>query len=308
MSWRDHIKVHPAADLFPMMSESELRELGEDIKANGLLASLVLHNGKLIDGRNRLDAMELVGLKHIRLGDRQYRRIYYGEDGGHHSGAVNYLPDDADPYTFVLSANIHRRHLTAEQKRELIDKVLRAKPEESDASIARQTKTSDKTVAKRRRKLESTSEIPKLEKTVGKDGKKRGRPPKRKAGLAAPRSEPEPVTPRATGSAETEISIEQRRAEYAALDAEPAEVVTGEDELEADEYRKAFLLRAADAMAFAVYSGEVDAEVIATAERVAVKWQDFAQSLKARRGAPDLSIPADLSIPDFMRRTDAKAA
>jgi hypothetical protein len=34
MSWRDHIKVHPAADLFPMMSEPELRELGEDIKKN----------------------------------------------------------------------------------------------------------------------------------------------------------------------------------------------------------------------------------------------------------------------------------
>jgi hypothetical protein len=31
-----------------------------------------------------------------------------------------------------------------------------------------------------------------------------------------------------------------------------------EMELEADEYRQAFLLRAADAMAFAVYSGEVD--------------------------------------------------
>jgi hypothetical protein len=33
MSWRDHIKVHQAADLFPMMSEPGLRELGEDIKA-----------------------------------------------------------------------------------------------------------------------------------------------------------------------------------------------------------------------------------------------------------------------------------
>jgi hypothetical protein len=25
--WRDYLKVHPAADLFPMMSEPELREL-----------------------------------------------------------------------------------------------------------------------------------------------------------------------------------------------------------------------------------------------------------------------------------------
>ena len=61
-SWRDVIKVHPAADLFPLMSESELRELGEDIKANGLQHVIVLHEGKLIDGRNRLDAMELVGI------------------------------------------------------------------------------------------------------------------------------------------------------------------------------------------------------------------------------------------------------
>ena len=119
------------------------------------------------------------------------------------------------------------------------------------------------------------------------------------------RTEPEPVAPRVTGS--QEAGVEQRRAEYAALDAEPEEVITVKDDLEANEYRKAFLLRAADAMAFAVYSGDVDVEVIAAAERVAVKWQDFAQSLKARRGAPDLSIPADLSIPDFMRRTEAVA-
>ena len=29
-SWRDVINVHPAADLFPMMSPDELKTLGED--------------------------------------------------------------------------------------------------------------------------------------------------------------------------------------------------------------------------------------------------------------------------------------
>src|SRR5258706_10090312 len=29
--WREVIKIHPAADLFPTLSEEELRELGEDI-------------------------------------------------------------------------------------------------------------------------------------------------------------------------------------------------------------------------------------------------------------------------------------
>jgi hypothetical protein len=37
-SWREGIKVHPAADMFPMMSETELDELAAD---------------RLFDGRNR---------------------------------------------------------------------------------------------------------------------------------------------------------------------------------------------------------------------------------------------------------------
>jgi hypothetical protein len=35
-SWRDLIKVHPAAELFPLMAPEELKALAEDIKANGL--------------------------------------------------------------------------------------------------------------------------------------------------------------------------------------------------------------------------------------------------------------------------------
>jgi hypothetical protein len=33
--WRDTYKVHPAADVFPMMSDEKLAQLGEDIKAMG---------------------------------------------------------------------------------------------------------------------------------------------------------------------------------------------------------------------------------------------------------------------------------
>ena len=31
--WRNQYRVHPAADVFPMMSEEEVNTLGEDIKA-----------------------------------------------------------------------------------------------------------------------------------------------------------------------------------------------------------------------------------------------------------------------------------
>src|SRR4051812_12476897 len=72
-SWRDTVRVHPAADLFPMMSEDELRELGEDIKAHGLTTPIVIWGERddenprafLLDGRNRLDAMEAVGISFV---------------------------------------------------------------------------------------------------------------------------------------------------------------------------------------------------------------------------------------------------
>jgi hypothetical protein len=80
------------------------------------------------------------------------------------------------------------------------------------------------------------------------------------------------------------------------------EEITIGDDLEPDEFRGAFLLRAADALSFAVYSGEVDNEVIAAAERVAAKWNDFAQTLKAKYGNQSFA-PDDLSIPPALRRS-----
>ena len=41
-----------------------------------------------------------------------------------------------DLYALVLSYNVHRRHLTAEQRRELIAKVLKATPQKSNRKIA----------------------------------------------------------------------------------------------------------------------------------------------------------------------------
>ena len=73
-SWRDVLPVHPAADLFPLMSADELKALGEDIKKNGLKHEVVLWSPGdcgdgakerlryLLDGRNRLDAMERAGI------------------------------------------------------------------------------------------------------------------------------------------------------------------------------------------------------------------------------------------------------
>src|SRR5262245_56902848 len=73
-SWRDLLPVHPAAELFPLMSPDELRALGQDIKKNGLHIAITVWKEqkhfppKLLDGRNRLDALQTIGLRVENVG------------------------------------------------------------------------------------------------------------------------------------------------------------------------------------------------------------------------------------------------
>src|SRR5262249_7560681 len=113
-------------------------------------------------GRNRLDAMELSGRRDI---DDSITR-------GRIPACCTVI-EARDPFAYVVTKNFHRRHLTAAQKRELIAKELKAKPASSNLQIAKRAKADDKTVAKVRSELESTSEIPKLDKTTGREGKAR---------------------------------------------------------------------------------------------------------------------------------------
>jgi hypothetical protein len=85
-----------------------------------------------------------------------------------------------DPYSYVVSANIHRRHLTAEQKRGLITLFLKINPEKSDRQVAAATKVDHKTVAKVRREEEANGEIPHKPRKEASGRKARGRKPKRR--------------------------------------------------------------------------------------------------------------------------------
>lgn len=184
MGWRSKIKVHPAADLFPLMAPDELRALADDIKRNGLrerVATWKDDDGKLylIDGRNRLDAMTKAGIEAIRADGEIYPAV-----GTTYKG---------DPYTYVISANAHRRHLTAKQKRELIAAVLKAKPEKSDRQIAATVKTDHKTVGKVRKGMAGRGEIPQVEKRT--DTKGRKQPAKRKQPASKPHEHPNAFKP-----------------------------------------------------------------------------------------------------------------
>src|SRR5262245_51972785 len=109
-SWRNNLPIHPAAKLFPLMSPDELRALGEDIKANGLTSPIALWQTDektpvmLLDGCNRLDAMEMVGIKfEIARGSNGSIRLEVDANGLYWPEIVK-----SDPYAFVISANIHR--------------------------------------------------------------------------------------------------------------------------------------------------------------------------------------------------------
>jgi hypothetical protein len=185
-SWRDVLPVHPAANLSPQWSHDALVELGKNINTNGLQVPLVLwaktpkdaEDGKLylLDGRSRLTAMEMAGIEVVKQGKLNISGICEIAENVR-CVETRY---GGDPYEIVLSLNVHRRHLTPEQKRDLIAKALKEKPELSNRQIAEQEKVSPHTVSATRAKLEATEQIAQLKKTVGKDGKLR--PARKSAG------------------------------------------------------------------------------------------------------------------------------
>ena len=124
----------------PHLGLAGLDQLAADIRAIGLVNPILLAAaGEVVDGRNCLAAAcEIAGVE----------------------PRFDYLRDGQDPLSTVVSLNIDRRHLTAEQKRDLLVTLVKANPERSDRATAQLAKVSDKTVTSVRRKLEARSEIP----------------------------------------------------------------------------------------------------------------------------------------------------
>jgi ParB-like chromosome segregation protein Spo0J len=142
---------HELATVFPLLEGGEYTALIDDIRRHGLLEPITLFEGKILDGRNRYRACLAAGV------EPRFREILFG--------------DYAEAAACVISANIHRRHLTAEQRRELIEKLLKADPGQSDRQIAETAKVSDKTVAAVRRQAEARAEIPHVEKRTDRNGR-----------------------------------------------------------------------------------------------------------------------------------------
>lgn len=112
------LPVHYLADLFPMLKagagshdvdgDPTLTDLAESILANGVRQPLVLWQGQLLDGRNRLAAAKLAGVADVPVTE------FEGTD------------DEADQ--FVLDANLDRRNLTPAQRAEIAVSFWESEP------------------------------------------------------------------------------------------------------------------------------------------------------------------------------------
>src|SRR5699024_731709 len=107
--WIGEYPVHPVASLFPMIDDESLNALTEDIKKNGqrepiivaYLDEAMIDEPVVIDGRNRHAACKLAGIEPefkfvMSLNDREL--------------SPQVIAD------WIISHNLHRRHLTTSQK------------------------------------------------------------------------------------------------------------------------------------------------------------------------------------------------
>jgi hypothetical protein len=108
---RYDFKVHPLADLFPMMSPEEFKKLKDDMRRNGQLQPIVLdRTGEiLLDGRNRLKVCRELGIDPLieKRGDRPGTAL----------GFIHCSDGD-----FIWSQNILRRHLDEDQRAAIAQK------------------------------------------------------------------------------------------------------------------------------------------------------------------------------------------
>ena len=91
------LELHPLCTLFPRLNAAEFAILRNDIATHGLRSPIVLHDGMILDGGNRYRACV----------EAKVEPRFETFSGG-------------NLVSFVLSANLHRRHMSAGQQAAIV--------------------------------------------------------------------------------------------------------------------------------------------------------------------------------------------
>lgn len=97
-------EFHPLASIFPLIEGQAYQDLMNDVMKHGVREPVWLYEGQILDGRNRFRAATAMGVKFET-------RAYEGDDAA----------------AFVVSLNLHRRHLTESQRAVVAGKLANLK-------------------------------------------------------------------------------------------------------------------------------------------------------------------------------------
>jgi ParB-like chromosome segregation protein Spo0J len=137
----DNYVAHPFANLFPMIEGKDFDQLRDDIAVQGILEPIRLYQGMILDGRNRYAAAKAAGHQ------------FSLDDFVQWEGTV------AEAEAWVISTNLHRRHLSAKQKQEMVRARIRKSPEMSNRQIAKLLGVSHTMVADERDRTLNPPEV-----------------------------------------------------------------------------------------------------------------------------------------------------
>jgi hypothetical protein len=166
------------------LDKNELDALAKDIADNGQRFPIIVHEGRIVDGVQRHRAC-------LRAKKEPITAPYNVEQYG---------GEEKDIAAFIISANVHRRHLKPKQRRDIVADFLKADPTASDRAIAEKAKVDKNTVAKVRKEKETRGEIHHVGKRTDTKGRQQPAekprklvPPSKPTLAVALRSRPEPA-------------------------------------------------------------------------------------------------------------------
>lgn len=129
-----NLTQHPLSAAYPAMERGDFEALAADIRKVGLREPITIFEGQILDGWHRYNACMCENL------------------------APQFVDfDEGDPREFVISKNLHRRHLTALQKASAVVRVAEWRPvgrpvnsatvaELTEASMAKAAGVSERTI------------------------------------------------------------------------------------------------------------------------------------------------------------------
>lgn len=261
--------VHEAAELFPLIEGEAFTELVENIRQFGLREPIVMtSDGKLLDGRNRYRAC-------LQAGKEPRYQTFRG-------------PGNALQY--VISANLHRRHLTTSQRSMIAANI--AKLEQGARTDLRQNcrMSQDEAAVSLRVSPRNVRSAKKVKETGTPELVEAVRDGIVTVGAAVeaadlPPDEQRDVVRQVRKGVKASAAIAKKKTKHP----EPPTPAPPDDATDSDiapaVYEEAFLMLASTVKKMAMYAQEapVTGEVINSAAAAAQAWTELVESLRQRR-------------------------